>query len=124
MVKFNFNFVTSDGAGFPDYAWAQLQTPTGGVVATLVTAQTQPSGSIFPPPSACFPQISGTLDPASVPIIAGAPDWTPLGSYSGTVSPPACGYTGWVSETYRYAVRDPADLRPRLRRVERRRYGL
>jgi hypothetical protein len=29
-VNFYFNYVTSDGSGFPDYAWAALMSTTGG----------------------------------------------------------------------------------------------
>jgi hypothetical protein len=100
VVKFDFNFVTSDGGAFPDYAWAQLQTPGGAVVATLVTAETKPSGNIIPASGAGFPPISATLDPASVPIIPGAPAWTPLGPSSGRCFAAGCGYTGWVGATY------------------------
>jgi hypothetical protein len=100
VLKFSFNFVTSDGAGYSDYAWAQLRTSTGAVVATLVTAQTKATGDIIPATGTGFPPISGTLDPAAVPIIAGAPDWSPLGSSSGKCYAAGCGYTGWVNETY------------------------
>jgi hypothetical protein len=108
VLKFNFNFITSGAVaglpGFSDYAWAQLQTPAGVPVATLVTAKTQPTGSVIPATGVGFPPMSATLNPASVPIIAtgppAGPDWAPLGLFSAICFGPGCGYTGWVGATY------------------------
>ncbi len=97
-LKFNFNYVTSDGAGFSDYAWAQLKTTSGSVVATLFTARTEPTGSIVP--GAGLPGVQATLNPSSVPIIPGGPDWSPLGASSGNCFAAGCGYTGWIASTY------------------------
>src|SRR5690242_9390083 len=47
-LQFYFNYVTSDGAGFADYTWAELQTALGAHVAYLFTARTQPSGNTSP----------------------------------------------------------------------------
>lgn len=42
-LTFYFNYVTSDGSGFPDYAWAKLvNTSTPGADAYLFTAATTP----------------------------------------------------------------------------------
>ena len=98
ILKFTFNYVTSDAVGF-DYAWAQLQTPSGVPVATLFTAATPTSGDVITPGG------SVTLSPASTPIIAGAPVWSPLGDpanpanpgSSGTCRGAGCGFTGWVN---------------------------
>jgi hypothetical protein len=102
-LQYNFNYITSDGSGFPDYAWAQLQTSGGTPVATLLTAQTAPSGSIIP--AIALPAISPgvTLTPSSVPIIPGGPVWSPLGSYSGQCFDTGCGYTGWVVSDFTLA---------------------
>jgi hypothetical protein len=40
-LQFFFNYVTSDGVQFADYAWAELQTSLGAHVAWLFTARTQ-----------------------------------------------------------------------------------
>jgi hypothetical protein len=101
ILSYYFNYITSDGAGFADYAWAQLQTTTGDAVATLLTARTQPAGSIIP--GFDMPDIDATLDPASVPIIPGAPVWSPLGQWSGSCFDDGCGYTDWVHSTFEIA---------------------
>ncbi|WP_237219623.1 NF038132 family protein [Sphingomonas arenae] len=100
-LNFFFNYITSDGSGFADYAWARLLTSTGDEVAILFTARTKPSGSIIPGQD--LPGVTATLNPASVPIISGGPQWSPLGSYSGLCFGPGCGYTGWVGSTYSIA---------------------
>jgi len=97
-LSFYFNFVTSDGAGYSDYAWAQLLNSSLTPVALLFTARTAASGSIIPGFS--MPAPAATLTPASVPIIAGAPAWTPLGGDSGLCYSGGCGYTGWVKSSY------------------------
>jgi hypothetical protein len=85
-LNYNFNYVTSDGQSDPtgfiyqDYAWVQLQDLANNVIATLLTARTEPSGNIIP--GSGMPAISATLDPSSVPIIGGAPTWSPLGDPS------------------------------------------
>ncbi len=97
-LNFYFNFVTSDGSGFADYAWAELLNSASTPVALLFTARTAPSGSIVPGFS--MPPPSATLTPASVPIIGGGPTWSPLGGYSGLCYAAGCGYTGWVQSSY------------------------
>ena len=101
-LLFAFNYVTSDGSGFADYAWAALATGTLDPVAILFTARTQPSGTIVPGQN--LPGVEATLDPSSVPIISGGPQWTALGSSSGSCYGPGCGYTGWVNSTYEIAA--------------------
>ena len=100
-LNFYFNYVTSDGSGFADYAWAALLTATLDPVAILFTARTQPDGSIVP--GFDLPGVEATLTPASVPIIDGGPAWSPLGGSSGACfngTGQGCGYTDWVSSTY------------------------
>lgn len=108
VLQYYFNYVTSDGSTtYPDYAWAQLQTSGGTPVALLLTAQTKPSGSIIPAPGLPATAAGVTLTPASVPIIPGAPDWSPLGISSGGcwLGPTqGCGYTGWVKSDYALAA--------------------
>jgi len=97
-LEFYFNFVTSDGAGFADYAWARLLDSTSTEVALLFTARTTPSGNSVP--GYGMPAIAATIDPATVTIIPGGPYWSPLGGSSGTCYSGGCGYSDWVKSTY------------------------
>ena len=97
-LNFYFNYVTSDGAGYADYAWAELYDSTNKPVALLFTARTEPTGSIIP--GTGLPPPMATLTPASVPIIGGAPAWSPLGSWTGDCYASGCGYTGWTQANY------------------------
>jgi hypothetical protein len=101
-LNFYFDFVTSDGAGFADYAWAELYSSTNSPVALLFTARTVPSGSIVP--GTGMPPPNATLNPTSVPIIPGGPAWSPLGGYSGACYNSGCGYTGWIDSNFTIAV--------------------
>ncbi len=112
-LDYYFNFITSDGQNtadpnrtiYQDYAWAQLQTTGGTPVATLLTARTEPTGTIIP--GANLPGIDATLAPLSVPIVSQdptGPAWSPLGSSSQTCWGPGCGYTGWIHSTYNISV--------------------
>ena len=101
-LSFYFNYVTSDGAGYADYAWAELFNSSKTPVALLFTARTEPTGSIVP--GTGLPNPLATLHPGSVPIIGGGPTWSPLGSYSGMCFAASCGYTGWVNSSYTIAT--------------------
>jgi hypothetical protein len=100
-LTFFFNYVTSDGAGFADYAWAGLvdvADPTD--LFLLFSARTTPGGDTVP--GFGMPDLGAgvVLTPSSTPIIAGAPVWSPLGLYSGQCFSAGCGYTGWIQMTY------------------------
>jgi hypothetical protein len=97
-LNFYFNYVTSDGSGFADYAWVQLLNSSGTSAALLFTARTAPSGSIVPGFS--MPPPSATLDPSAVLINDGAPTWSPLGPSSGSCFDVGCGYTGWIKSSF------------------------
>lgn len=101
-LAYHFNFVTSDGAGFADYAWSRLfNATTNDLVALLFTARTTPSGNSVP--GFNMPVISATIDPATVVIQPGT-TWSALGSSSGTCyNVNGCGHTGWVESTYEIA---------------------
>lgn len=101
-LNFYFNYVTSDGAGYADYGWAALFDSSNNLAALLFTARTAPSGSIVP--GFGMPPVNATLLPPSVPIIGGAPAWSPLGSSSNTCFDDGCGYTGWVNANYTIAT--------------------
>lgn len=100
-LTFQFNFVTSDGSGFADYAWARLLDSAFNEVALLFTARTTPSGNIVPGFS--MPAPAATLAPPTVSIIGSVPQWVSLGSSSDTCYATGCGYTGWISSTYSIA---------------------
>ncbi|WP_218060728.1 NF038132 family protein [Alishewanella sp. HH-ZS] len=101
VLSFSFNYITSDCSGYGDCAWARLLDSSANQVALLFTARTTPNGSVVPGFS--MPAPSVTLDPLTVPIISGAPVWSPLGSSSGTRFNAGCGYTGWVNTSFSIA---------------------
>lgn len=101
-VEFYFNYVTSDGSGYADYAWAQLVGASSST--TLFTARTKPEGNIAP--GFDLPDVNATLTPGNVQIINGGPVWAPLGESSGACYigvGNGCGYTGWIKSTYTVA---------------------
>lgn len=103
-LQFNFNYVTSDGATFADYAWAKLLDSSNNQVAMLFTARTTeiPGGNSAP--GFGMPANSATLTPSLVSIIPGAPTWSPLGASSDTCYDVGCGYTGWITSDYTILV--------------------
>ena len=104
ILEYYFNYVTSDGAGFADYAYAQLNNEDMGTSELIFTARTTPSSDTVP--GFALPGIAPgvTLDPASTAIIPGGPVWSPLGTtYSGQCFSAGCGYTGWIKSTYTIA---------------------
>lgn len=96
-LNFFFNYVTSDGAGFTDYSFAELLN--GGThAAWLFTARTTTVGNTSP--GFGLPANDSTLTPATSPIVGGAPTWSPLGSDSGQCFSSGCGYTGWIGSSF------------------------
>lgn len=100
-LKFYFNYVTSDGAGYADYAWARLLDSALNPVAVLFTARTTPGGDSVP--GFGMPPIVADTTPDTVTIVPGGPSWSPLGGYSGACYNTGCGYTGWVESIYSIA---------------------
>lgn len=97
-LVFWFNYVTSDGAGFADYAWARLLRGDGSEAALLFTARTTPNGNTVP--GFEMPPPSVITNPGVVTITPGAPSWSPLGGGSGACYDTGCGYTGWVQSQF------------------------
>lgn len=95
-LNFYFNYVTSDGAGFADYAWARLLNSDGSQSALLFTARTQPSGNIIPGQG--LPTPDAAIPTAT--IVGGGPVWSALGSSSGSCYASGCGFTGWVLSSF------------------------
>lgn len=109
LINFYFNYVTSDGNEYSDYAYVQLLKDSE--TTTLFTARTNPSGNTVP--GAGMPEIANgvLIEPSSVQVVNGAPDWAELGVWSGTCWAPGCGYTGWVHVGYNL----PSDGQYKLR---------
>jgi hypothetical protein len=105
-LEFQFNYVTSDGAGFADYAWARLLDASMEPVALLFTARTRSSGNIVP--GFGMPEIGAEIIPETVNIIGGGPRWSPLGGDSGRCYSSGCGYTDWVNS--RYVIPETGDF--------------
>jgi hypothetical protein len=103
ILTFYFNYVTSDGAGFSDYAWSALLDSSGAsVVDYIFSARTTPTGNTVP--GFGLPGLNATLSPSSTPIIPGGPVWAQLGGSSGDCFAAGCGYTGWIQATYTIAT--------------------
>jgi hypothetical protein len=97
-ISYYFNYITSDGAGFADYAWSQLRGVGGNsTIANLFTARTKPSGTIAP--GLDLPDVEADLTPASVTIQPGT-IFAPLGTSSGSCFSAGCGNTGWIFSEY------------------------
>jgi hypothetical protein len=99
-LAFYFNYVTSDGAGFTEYAWAGLYDIVADSTAILFTARTTPSGDTVPGFGLPGLDPNVTLDPPSTPITPRGPVWSALGGSSGECYDDGCGYTGWIQMLY------------------------
>jgi hypothetical protein len=102
ILNFYFNFVTSDGAGFPEYAWARLLNtadPTASIL--LFTARTCQTAACDTVPGVAMPPLGAgvTLIPATTGILPGT-TWSPLGDYSGECWAVGCGHSGWINALY------------------------
>ena len=82
-LEFYFNYVTSDGAGYVEYSWVRLLDSALSEVALLFTARTNPTAGADTVPGFGMPDLAPgvVLVPASTPIIAGGPAWSPLGGF-------------------------------------------
>ena len=96
-LSFAFNYITSDGAGFSDYAFVRLLSATAPPIV-LFTARTIVVGNTVP--GFGLPGIAPgvTLSPPSTPIIPGAVTFPP-GGIGGCFSS-GCGFTGWINASY------------------------
>jgi hypothetical protein len=106
-LDFYFNYITSDGAEFTEYAWAGLFDSTGVFIQYLFTARTTPSGDTVP--GFDLPGLGAgvTLTPDSTPIIPGGPLFSPLGGSSGACyidDTQGCGYTDWIEMDYSFTA--------------------
>ncbi|GGY57936.1 NF038132 family protein [Pseudoduganella albidiflava] len=102
-LHFAFNYITTDGGDFSDYAWVRLLNGDGSQAALLATARTSPGGGAVP--GFGMPAGAATLDPPFSDVEGLAPSWSPLGDDSGTCYiPDNCGQTGWIGAAYTIAA--------------------
>ena len=105
-ISFYFNYVTSDGGEYTDFAWARLLDESGNQVDLLFTARTHPTESVVP--GTAMPLPKADLTPNDIPINTGpdATTWAPLGHSSfgsGRCYGDGCGHSGWVEANYTIA---------------------
>jgi len=100
-LDFRFNYVTTDGAGYADYAWARLLDADNRQVALLFTARTSEDGNAIP--GFDMPASAATLTPFPVAVAPGQTRWAPLGPDSDECYDAGCGATGWVRAQYAIA---------------------
>lgn len=103
-LNFYFNYITSDGAQYTEYAWAGLYSGASTFDSYLFTARTTPSGDTVPGFNLPGLGVGVTLTPTTSAIIPGGPDFSPLGSSSGSCWSTGCGYTGWIQMTYTFTT--------------------
>ena len=103
-LNFFFNYISTDGAQFTEYAWAGLYKGASTFDSYLFTARTTPSGNTVPGNELPGLGAGVTLSPASSAIIAGPPIFSPLGASSGSCFATGCGYTGWIKMNYTIPV--------------------
>lgn len=102
-LNFYFNYITSDGSVFTEYAWAGLYSGASTFDSYLFTARTTPSGNTVP--GFGLPGLGAgvVLTPATTAIIGGASHFSPLGFSSGACYAgigQGCGSTGWIQMEY------------------------
>lgn len=98
-LGFYFNYVTTDGGGYADFAWVRLLNAANQEVAILFTARSTPGANTVPGFS--MPPVTAVIDPPTVPIFRVQPIWSALGADSGRCwDIRACGFTGWVKSTF------------------------
>lgn len=106
-LTFQFNYVTSDGGGFTDFAWARLIDESDSEVALLFTARTHPTEPIVP--GLDMPQAEANLPTVSILSESVSPAWLPLGESSGDCYDDGCGSSGWVTASY--DIKKPGNYR-------------
>ncbi len=112
-----FNYVSTDGRGYDDYAWARLvDAGTHGTAAWLFTARSTNNarGNVVPG-DVLTRQVDNdapdTLDAvlnngSSIGFDVSSTEWQPLGSFSGFCwdSANTCGPSGWIQSRYTFAA--------------------
>ena len=112
-----FNYVSTDGRGYDDYAWARLVgASTNTTAAWLFTARSTNSarGNVVPgdvlkrqQDNSLPDKLDAVLnDGASIGFNVASTVWDPLGSFSGFCWDAAntCGPSGWIHSEYVFAA--------------------
>lgn len=116
VLSLQFNYVSTDGRGYDDYAWARLiDTDTNQTAAWLFTARSTNSarGNVVPG-DVLKRQVDGNapdeLDAVldngnSIGFDVASTVWAPLDTWSGYCWDDAntCGPTGWIQSEYKVA---------------------
>lgn len=116
-LTLHFNYISTDGRGYDDYAWARLvNADTNNTAAWLFTARSTNSanGNVVPG-NVLNRQVDNTLpdeldavlnDGNTVGFDVAGTNWIPLGSSSGICWDNAntCGPTGWVKSAYSFTA--------------------
>ncbi len=112
-----FNYVSTDGKGFDDYAWARVvDAGNGSLVAWLFTARSSNSNTKGIVPGDVVSK--DEFDPAERLVgykdwdfvskdAADPVDWSPLGGSNRSCwedNAAGCGYTGWLESRYAFTA--------------------
>jgi len=117
LLDVHFNYVSTDGKGYDDYAWARLlDASSGNLVAWLFTARSSNSatGNIVPGDVVTKKE----FDPNEVIVnydsfnftsktVDDPVDWSLLGGSNGICwkdNAAGCGYTGWLHSRHSFAA--------------------
>ncbi len=116
-LSVHFNYVSTDGSNYDDYAWARIvDAGSGGLVAWLFTAQSNNGGSgkivpgkvvdksAFDPDQVIvdFDNFRFNSRPGSQPV-----SWSPLGFSNHSCwdeNAEGCGFTGWLQARHQFAA--------------------
>jgi hypothetical protein len=106
-LNFYFDYISSDGAQFTEYAWAGLYSGAATFDSFLFTARTTPAGNTVP--GFGLPGLGAgvTLNPLTSVVAPGATNFSPLGTSSGACYidlTQGCGSTGWIQMSYTFTV--------------------
>ncbi|MDR2111673.1 MAG: NF038132 family protein [Candidatus Accumulibacter sp.] len=113
-LQFYFNYITSDGANFSDYAWVRLINTATNDLTLLFTARTTAGDNTVP--GSGMPGIDPNVTIGATPIQSGSgtsewetkegtgggPKWHGLDTYSGLCYDQGCGLTGWIQANYEF----------------------
>jgi PEP-CTERM motif len=91
VVSFRFNYITSDGNGYEDYAYGMLDNEL------LFTARSDPSAYAVPGANMPAPVYTGA---PTGPIKANQTTWDALGNWSNTCWAVGCGFSDWLTAQY------------------------
>ncbi|MDX8128213.1 NF038132 family protein [Methylomonas sp. OY6] len=116
-LTLQFNYISTDGRGYDDYAWARLvNADTHNTAAWLFTARSTNSanGNVVPG-NVLNRQVDNNLpdeldavlnDGNTIGFAAAGTSWIPLGGSSGICWDNAntCGPTGWIKSAYSFTA--------------------